>query len=272
MVGRADPRGARRARTPSQRRQAQIGRRRRTGRRAEATGPPAPLRAVAGSCAAGCAAGGCKAAWNHDARLLPLPVPRRVRPRQRDRSPQDRLRAGGRRSCPSSTAGSPSSSTRPTSTTRARRWPRPRGHDETAARAEAARRQDRRLRRPPRQVPPALDAGADPAVVAGWMAEVARPNAWPPSTSSGRRIAGTPLTKDQIRRLIGRAQRPSLRMLAEADPPPRPSCTPTSGSRSRLRPGSHDRERRGQPNACTNSACRRGDLNPHVLADTRPST
>jgi hypothetical protein len=90
--------------------------------------------------------------------------------------------------------------------------------DETAnARAEAARLKladcDDRLRK----YRAALEAGAEPATVAAWMAEVQGERLAAERELAGGSHDAHPMTKDEVRALVGDVKR-ALRKLAKADP------------------------------------------------------
>jgi site-specific DNA recombinase len=136
------------------------------------------------------------------------------------------------------------------------------------AAAEAARRQvadcDERLAK----YRAALEHGADPQAVAVWTREV-----------QGQRLdaeralleaqPGPTLSVDELRQII--AELGDMRpVLAEADPLLKREVYADLGIRMTYRPSDDVVEVSADPVAL--SACRRGDLNPHALAGTSPSS
>jgi len=121
----------------------------------------------------------------------------------------------------------------------------------------------------------ALDAGADPAVVAGWIAETQAKRAKLKRTlAQQRQAAGTGMTPADIHALLKRL--PELvKVLADAPPTDKAQLYGEFGLRLVYYPDRNLAAASADPTgleAGVHKLCRRGDLNPHVLADTRPST
>ncbi len=146
--------------------------------------------------------------------------PASTRPPPGMEHPQHGLRQGGGHRAGARRVDRQLCSTRRTSTRPARHWPRRRRRrsDADQARVEAAQRKladcDRRLAKYRK----ALDAGADPVVVAGWIAEVqgerlqAEHAIWLHAQPSGK------FTSSQVRALVDGLNAQSLRSLAERRP------------------------------------------------------
>jgi site-specific DNA recombinase len=141
--------------------------------------------------------------------------------------------------------------------------------DEDVARAEAARRKlvdcDERLGK----YRAALDAGADPTVVAGWMTEVQGDKLRAEQELVRARPAEA-FDLDAIRALVEELA-PITAVLADADHDKKAEVYNSLGLELTF-----DSERRvvtveAAP-AVYSGECRRGDLNPHALAGTSPSS
>ena len=89
------------------------------------------------------------------------------------------------------------------------------------------------------------------------------------ATSAGsRRPASSP--KNEIKALV-RQLKDIVAVLADADPEDKRAIYDELGVNLTYHPDGRV-ARRGAGRACTWGSCRRGDLNPHALAGTRPST
>jgi site-specific DNA recombinase len=119
----------------------------------------------------------------------------------------------------------------------------------------------------------ALDAGVDPTVVAGWIAETQarRAKAERALTTAG---PATRSSASAIGALLGGLP-DKVRMLAEAPPSEKAGLYRAFGVNLTYQPARNLVVVTADPEgveAGVRKLCRRGDLNPHVLADTRPST
>ena len=141
--------------------------------------------------------------------------------------------------------------------------------DGDPARKELARRKiadcERRLGR----YQGALDSGADPTVVATWISQVQGEKlvaqkiltADPPQSSTPAEIRDLITGLGDLVATLGRAEGDAKAELYAA-----------LGLRLTYKPNERRVDAVATPRTVDVSACRRGDLNPHPLARTRPST
>jgi site-specific DNA recombinase len=141
--------------------------------------------------------------------------------------------------------------------------------DNETARREIAQRKvadcDRRLSR----YRAALESGADPAVVAAWIAE-----------AQGEKLAAQevldrsvrqPSTPAEIRDLVA-GLTDFTQALRGASGDAKAEVYTSLGLRLTYHPNQRQVDVIAAPKAVDVRACRRGDLNPHALSGTRPST
>ncbi len=115
----------------------------------------------------------------------------------------------------------------------------------------------------------ALDSGADSAVVATWISQVQGEK-----LAAQKALAVTPpqsSTPAEIRDLITRLG-DVVATLGRAEGEAKTELYAALGLRLTYRPNERQVDVVATPRAVDVSACRRGDLNPHPLARTRPST
>jgi site-specific DNA recombinase len=115
----------------------------------------------------------------------------------------------------------------------------------------------------------ALDGGADPAVVATWISQVQGEK-----FAAQKVLAVAPLqssTPAEIRVLIARLG-DLVATLGRADSVAKAELYAALGLRLTYKPNERQVDIIATPRTVDVSACRRGDLNPHPLARTRPST
>jgi site-specific DNA recombinase len=141
--------------------------------------------------------------------------------------------------------------------------------DGDTARREIAQRKvancDRRLSR----YRAALDSGADPAVVTTWIAE-----------AQGEKLAAQEVLDRSVRQSSTAAEIRDLiagltdvtQALKDASGEAKAELYTALGLRLTYRPNQRQVDVIAAPKVVDVSACRRGDLNPHALSGTRPST
>jgi site-specific DNA recombinase len=144
--------------------------------------------------------------------------------------------------------------------------------DEAAvARAEAARRRvadcDARLAK----YRTALEAGADAVIVAGWVAEVKGDRLAAEQELAATGPDAEPLSTREVRALV-EGLRSVVDALAGADPRVKAELYAELGVEMTFDPASNRVEVLARPSGVYQGACRRGDLNPHALAGTSPSS
>ena len=114
-----------------------------------------------------------------------------------------------------------------------------------------------------------LESGTEVSVVGDWIAEVDRER-----RSIERQLGHKPtnqvLTTSEVKALVTRLK-DILAVLAHADPELKRTVYEELGVPFHLPPQWRGPRRSGRP-ACTRRSCRRGDLNPHALAGTSPSS
>jgi site-specific DNA recombinase len=172
---------------------------------------------------------------------------------------------------PSSTSGWQACSTPRTSTSPASSPPllgTP-TRDGAAGRQEAARRKLEDCEQRLGKYRDALDAGADPVIVAGWIAEVKGAQ-----LAAERELAQTrsdgQLMAEEVRQLV-RSLKDIPKVLADSDPKLKAKVYGELGVRIAYEPGERPGGGRG-PSRVYYRGCRRGDLNPHALSGTSPSS
>ncbi len=141
------------------------------------------------------------------------------------------------------------------------------GHDEErAARAADAQRIitdcDQRLVR----YRAALEAGTDPALIAGWTAEVNAKRAAAQTQLRSATGGSTRMTADEINTIVT-ALGNILHVLRDADPADKAKIYAGVGLRLTYQPGQNKVIAEAQPSAIMyEGSCPRGDLNPHALS------
>ena len=121
----------------------------------------------------------------------------------------------------------------------------------------------------------ALKEGADPKVVTKWIAETQakRLAAQRTLTVASARTAPSAMTRDDLLQQIGKLG-DVIATIVTADPTDKAAIYGELGMTIRYDPATHTAvaECSFASDPCGKRSCRRGDLNPHVPKDTRPST
>ena len=112
-----------------------------------------------------------------------------------------------------------------------------------------------------------LDHDVDPALAASWITEAQRERRGL-EAQLGQQIPGEQLSSSQVKALVG-ALRDIVSTLAAADPTDK-ADSPGTRRHAAVRHQRH--HHRAGPTPWGNRTCRRGDLNPHALAGTSPSS
>ncbi len=201
-------------------------------------------------------------------RLLPLQVHRGL-PRRRPRAPAQRLRQGGRRSSPDSTSWLAELFDDDHVDDTCERLagvsePDPAADEREAALRAAIADCDRKLA----NYRALLDHEDAVTVAAAWIADTQRERKQL-ERQLGQHVPGDQLTPEQVKALV-KALKDIVGVLAEADPADKADLYDQLGISLAYDPdGTVTVESRPRG---VQRTCRRGDLNPHALAGTRPST